>query len=153
MQRTTDLDRHVGGLVADTNRTNVVMRNTVNEFLLLSNTQFIESRVWNEDVREMAASGNVEESTSAPLEDPAASVGDAEGAEGADTADAVIDERYREAMSLGLAALERTAFGKVAKAPVAPVFDAEGLEIMPDEVGIALVWISFFFLILFVSFN
>jgi WASH complex subunit FAM21 len=96
----------VGSLVADTQRTNVMLRNTVNEFLLLSNTQFIESRVWGEDERN--------KSDVKPEESAATS------ADAAVSGEQVIDQRYRDAIGLGMSALSLTEFGRPPKpVPVA----------------------------------
>ncbi len=109
MQRTKDLDRQVSGLVADTQRTNVLLLNTVNEFLLLSNTQFVESRVWGEDERNKA---EPEKTESLPPENGTATSAAASGEE--------IDVRYKEAIALGVAAMSLTAFGREPKVRAAP---------------------------------
>ena len=41
----------VDDLVADTVKTNVRVHNTFNEFLMLSNFQFVENRVYDDDVK------------------------------------------------------------------------------------------------------
>jgi hypothetical protein len=118
MQRTTDLNRQVGGLVADTQRANVQLLNTVNEFLLLSNTQFIESRVWgeNEGIKKEEEKKPEAAAAAAPGSESAASGGDA------------IDQRYREAIGLGVAAMALTSFGRQPKAPVAVAAPPEGAD-------------------------
>jgi WASH complex subunit FAM21 len=41
----------VDDLVSDTIKTNVRVHNTFNEFLMLSNFQFVENRVYDDDVK------------------------------------------------------------------------------------------------------
>lgn len=41
----------VDDLVSDTVKTNVRVHNTFNEFLMLSNFQFVENRVYDDDVK------------------------------------------------------------------------------------------------------
>ncbi len=103
-------------MVADTQRTNVLLRNTVNEFLLLSNTQFIESRVWAEDERNKS---EVKPEETAAADASATST----------NAEQVIDQRYRDAIGLGLTAMSLTDFGRPPKQPKsAPAAPPEGAD-------------------------
>ncbi|KAJ7392701.1 retrograde transport, endosome to Golgi [Desmophyllum pertusum] len=50
ISQTHDIESQVDGLVSSTKGMNSKVQNTMNDFLMLSNTQFIENRVYEEDV-------------------------------------------------------------------------------------------------------
>lgn len=51
----------VDDLVSDTVKTNVRVHNTFNEFLMLSNFQFVENRVYDDDVKVPSKEGENQE--------------------------------------------------------------------------------------------
>ena len=58
----------VDDLVSDTVKTNVRVHNTFNEFLMLSNFQFVENRVYDDDVKVPAPESSKEEARPQDME-------------------------------------------------------------------------------------
>nr|XP_005900688.1 PREDICTED: WASH complex subunit FAM21A [Bos mutus] len=52
ISRTHEIKKQVDGLIRETKATDCRLHNVFNEFLMLSNTQFIENRVYDEEVEE-----------------------------------------------------------------------------------------------------
>ncbi|XP_008568222.1 PREDICTED: WASH complex subunit FAM21C-like isoform X5 [Galeopterus variegatus] len=52
MSRTHEIKKQVDGLIRETKATDCRLHNVFNDFLMLSNTQFIENRVYDEEVEE-----------------------------------------------------------------------------------------------------
>ncbi|KAM7171214.1 WASH complex subunit 2A-like isoform 3-T3 [Macrochelys suwanniensis] len=52
ISRTHEIKKQVDGLIHETKATDCRLRNVFNDFLMLSNTQFIENRVYDEEVEE-----------------------------------------------------------------------------------------------------
>lgn len=52
ISRTHEIKKQVDGLIRETKATDCRLHNVFNDFLMLSNTQFIENRVYDEEVEE-----------------------------------------------------------------------------------------------------
>lgn len=52
ISKTHEIEKQLDGLIRDTKTTNCRLHNVFNDFLMLSNTQFIENRVYDEEVAE-----------------------------------------------------------------------------------------------------
>ncbi|KAM4606906.1 WASH complex subunit 2C-like, partial [Discoglossus pictus] len=52
ISRTHDIEKQLDGLIRDTKATDCRLHNVFNDFLMLSNTQFIENRVYDEEIEE-----------------------------------------------------------------------------------------------------
>uniref|UniRef100_A0A8C5QL69 WASH complex subunit 2C n=1 Tax=Leptobrachium leishanense TaxID=445787 RepID=A0A8C5QL69_9ANUR len=52
VSRTHDIEKQLDGLVRETKATDCRLHNIFNDFLMLSNTQFIENRVYDEEIEE-----------------------------------------------------------------------------------------------------
>ncbi|XP_069466646.1 WASH complex subunit 2C isoform X2 [Ambystoma mexicanum] len=52
ISKTHEIEKQLDGLIRDTKNTNCRLHNVFNDFLMLSNTQFIENRVYDEEVAE-----------------------------------------------------------------------------------------------------
>uniref|UniRef100_A0A8B9Z3L2 Uncharacterized protein n=1 Tax=Buteo japonicus TaxID=224669 RepID=A0A8B9Z3L2_9AVES len=50
ISRTHEIKKQVDGLISETKATDCRLHNVFNDFLMLSNTQFIENHVYNYDV-------------------------------------------------------------------------------------------------------
>eukprot|EP01118_Nematostelium_gracile_P013619 TRINITY_DN5167_c0_g1_i1.p1 TRINITY_DN5167_c0_g1~~TRINITY_DN5167_c0_g1_i1.p1 ORF type:complete len:363 (-),score=130.82 TRINITY_DN5167_c0_g1_i1:118-1155(-) len=93
MSRTKDLENQVDSLVYDSISMEIKVHNTFNEFLMLSNTQFVENRVYEEDI-EMAPEETPTQPT--PSETPSQ-----------ENLEAILVPKYTEAIALGMKALEQ----------------------------------------------
>ncbi|XP_056616351.1 WASH complex subunit 2A isoform X4 [Triplophysa dalaica] len=54
LSKTHDIEKQLDGLIRDTKATDSCLHTVFNDFLMLSNTQFIENRVYDEEVEESA---------------------------------------------------------------------------------------------------
>ncbi|CAH7181619.1 WASH complex subunit 2C isoform X2 [Phodopus roborovskii] len=62
ISRTHEIKKQVDGLIQETKATHCRLHNVFNDFLMLSNTQFIENRVYDEEVEEQALKPEAETS-------------------------------------------------------------------------------------------
>ncbi|EGW12634.1 WASH complex subunit 2 isoform X1 [Cricetulus griseus] len=62
ISRTHEIKKQVDGLIQETKATHCRLHNVFNDFLMLSNTQFIENRVYDEEVEEQALKAEAEKS-------------------------------------------------------------------------------------------
>ncbi|XP_028719862.1 WASH complex subunit 2C isoform X8 [Peromyscus leucopus] len=60
ISRTHEIKKQVDGLIQETKATHCRLHNVFNDFLMLSNTQFIENRVYDEEVEEQALKAEAE---------------------------------------------------------------------------------------------
>ncbi|XP_075866323.1 WASH complex subunit 2A isoform X3 [Microcebus murinus] len=60
ISRTHEIKKQVDGLIRETKATDCRLHNVFNDFLMLSNTQFIENRVYDEEVEEPVPKADVE---------------------------------------------------------------------------------------------
>lgn len=92
ISRTHEIKKQVDGLIHETKATDCRLRNVFNDFLMLSNTQFIENRVYDDEVEE-------------PL--PKAEVGDkAEQEKTREQKEADLIPKIQEAVNYGLQVLD-----------------------------------------------
>ncbi|KAM6067423.1 WASH complex subunit 2A-like isoform 1-T1 [Chlamydotis macqueenii] len=61
--RTHEIKKQVDGLISETKATDCRLHNVFNDFLMLSNTQFIENRVYDEEVEESIRKADVGDKT------------------------------------------------------------------------------------------
>ncbi|XP_064418588.1 WASH complex subunit 2A isoform X2 [Latimeria chalumnae] len=61
MARTHEIEKQLDGLICETKATDCCLHNVFNDFLMLSNTQFIENRVYDEEVEEPVSKPEVGE--------------------------------------------------------------------------------------------
>ena len=137
-----DITSQVDGLVTETKRTETRLHNVFNDFLMLSNTQFVENRVYDfEETKEGEPSGASEDGSKA---------GDGEGDSKANEKGGAEEEKTREqreaelipkitaALKLGIQVMDE-AFEKVeVTPPEAPVKkDADDDEDDDEDVGTA----------------
>ncbi|PKU37103.1 wash complex subunit hypothetical protein [Limosa lapponica baueri] len=59
ISRTHEIKKQVDGLISETKATDCRLHNVFNDFLMLSNTQFIENRVYDEEVEEPVPKADV----------------------------------------------------------------------------------------------
>ncbi|KAL1790862.1 WASH complex subunit 2C [Sigmodon hispidus] len=62
ISRTHEIKKQVDGLIQETKATHCRLHNVFNDFLMLSNTQFIENRVYDEEVEEQVPKAEAEQS-------------------------------------------------------------------------------------------
>ncbi|ERE67208.1 WASH complex subunit FAM21 [Cricetulus griseus] len=62
ISRTHEIKKQVDGLIQETKATHCRLHNVFNDFLMLSNTQFIENRVYDEEVEEQVLKAEAEKS-------------------------------------------------------------------------------------------
>ncbi|XP_051656033.1 WASH complex subunit 2C-like isoform X6 [Manacus candei] len=92
ISRTHEIKKQVDGLISETKATDCRLHNVFNDFLMLSNTQFIENRVYDEEVEE-------------PI--PKADVGDkAEQEKTREQKEADLIPKIQEAVNYGLQVLD-----------------------------------------------
>ncbi|XP_054948779.1 WASH complex subunit 2A-like isoform X15 [Pan paniscus] len=60
ISRTHEIKKQVDGLIRETKATDCRLHNVFNDFLMLSNTQFIENRVYDEEVEELVLKAEAE---------------------------------------------------------------------------------------------
>ncbi|KAM6390312.1 WASH complex subunit 2C isoform 3-T4 [Pluvialis apricaria] len=63
ISRTHEIKKQVDGLISETKATDCRLHNVFNDFLMLSNTQFIENRVYDEEVEEPIPKADVGDKT------------------------------------------------------------------------------------------
>ncbi|XP_074010534.1 WASH complex subunit 2-like isoform X2 [Numenius arquata] len=63
ISRTHEIKKQVDGLISETKATDCRLHNVFNDFLMLSNTQFIENRVYDEEVEEPVPKADVGDKT------------------------------------------------------------------------------------------
>ncbi|KAM6091381.1 WASH complex subunit 2C isoform 2-T2 [Theristicus caerulescens] len=63
ISRTHEIKKQVDGLISETKATDCRLHNVFNDFLMLSNTQFIENRVYDEEVEEPLPKADVGDKT------------------------------------------------------------------------------------------
>ncbi|XP_014730802.1 PREDICTED: WASH complex subunit FAM21C isoform X2 [Sturnus vulgaris] len=63
ISRTHEIKKQVDGLISETKATDCRLHNVFNDFLMLSNTQFIENRVYDEEVEEPTPKADVGDKT------------------------------------------------------------------------------------------
>nr|XP_021394675.1 WASH complex subunit 2C isoform X3 [Lonchura striata domestica] len=63
ISRTHEIKKQVDGLISETKATDCRLHNVFNDFLMLSNTQFIENRVYDEEVEESIPKADVGDKT------------------------------------------------------------------------------------------
>uniref|UniRef100_A0A8D2QGU5 FAM21/CAPZIP domain-containing protein n=1 Tax=Zonotrichia albicollis TaxID=44394 RepID=A0A8D2QGU5_ZONAL len=63
ISRTHEIKKQVDGLISETKATDCRLHNVFNDFLMLSNTQFIENRVYDEEVEEPILKADVGDKT------------------------------------------------------------------------------------------
>ncbi|XP_059332759.1 WASH complex subunit 2-like isoform X5 [Ammospiza nelsoni] len=68
ISRTHEIKKQVDGLISETKATDCRLHNVFNDFLMLSNTQFIENRVYDEEVEEPIPKADVGDKTEQVLD-------------------------------------------------------------------------------------
>ncbi|KAM6203405.1 WASH complex subunit 2C isoform 1-T1 [Sarcoramphus papa] len=63
ISRTHEIKKQVDGLISETKATDCRLHNVFNDFLMLSNTQFIENRVYDEEVEEPVPKADIGDKT------------------------------------------------------------------------------------------
>ncbi|XP_063047847.1 WASH complex subunit 2 isoform X2 [Engraulis encrasicolus] len=64
LSKTHEIEKQLDGLIRDTKATDSCLHTVFNDFLMLSNTQFIENRVYDEEIEEPPAKAEVPEKAS-----------------------------------------------------------------------------------------
>ncbi|KAI0228495.1 WASH complex subunit 2C [Lamellibrachia satsuma] len=98
ISRTHDIQEQMNGLVHEAKLTGVRLNNTVNDFIMLANTQFVENRVYEEDITEEEA--GTQDDNKKKLEKTK------------EERSAALIPRIKDAMALGLQVLDE-AFEKI----------------------------------------
>ncbi|POM80144.1 membrane protein, partial [Phytophthora palmivora] len=107
--RTKDLEDSVRDIAAEADSAHVRLKNTFNQFLMLSNNQFIENRVYDEEQEdffgvESGQSNSEKQGDDKETEEHATANGNAENKETA-KAESIVN-KYRSALDMGMEAMK-----------------------------------------------